>query len=320
MKAALCLVILAVVAVAVGATGSIELEQQRVFVQFMQDHIKVYESPAETFRRFRIFKENLAIIDAHNAQPDVSYLMGVGPFTDLTSAEFMDIMGFAPMEPIHHEPIEMDVPAADIDWRTKGAVTAIKNQKACGSCWAFSAVGALEGAFQIKENNLVSFSEQQLVDCSTSFGNHGCQGGLMDNAFQYYIDTKGACTEHEYPYTEVDTAACQSSCVDVEGSRIKSFVQVADETDLATALAQGPVSVAVAVNTKFQNYKSGVFDDPMCWLTQLNHGVLAVGSKGTAWILKNSWGTTWGEAGYMQIVKGKNMCGVASAASYPVLP
>jgi len=313
---AVCVLVALVVVQAVGVRES----DEATFVRFMQEHNRVYDSAAETFRRLGIFRQALETIEKHNsAIPTPSYLLGVGPFTDLTYPEFANLMGLLPMN-VTSMPTDNLVPANDIDWRTKGAVTGVQDQGACGSCWAFSAAGALEGAFQIKNNNLIKFSEQQLVDCSGGEGNQGCNGGLMDNAFEWYIKNKGAAVQHDYPYTAKDTAACRT-VASVALSAVKTYVNIkaSDETALATAVGLTPVSVAVAANEKWQNYKSGVFDDGMCWLTQLNHGVTNVGIAGNAWIIKNSWGEAWGEKGYMRLIRGKNMCGVASAASYPTV-
>jgi len=217
--------------------------------------------------------------------------------------------------------IQADVPAEDIDWRARGAVSHPKDQAACGSCWAFSAIGAMEGVHQIKTGNLLDFSEQQLVDCSGGEGNKGCQGGLMDNAFNWIIKSGGVCLEKDYPYTAKDTAACRTDCPKTANTAVSKIANVPqrDENALATALSAQPVSVAVAANENWQHYTGGVFNDQWCWLTQLNHGVLAVGIQGNAWIIKNSWGAQWGEQGFMRLEKGTNMCGVAEVCSYPVL-
>jgi cathepsin L len=214
---------------------------------------------------------------------------------------------------------------ASVDWRTKNAVTPVKDQQQCGSCWAFSATGSMEGAWAIKKTALVSLSEQQLVDCSTSQGNEGCNGGLMDYAFEYVIANKGITTEALYPYKAVDQK-CKKP-LPKAAITISSYVDVAsgDDTALETAVAMGPTSVAIeADQPAFQFYKSGIFADPSCG-TQLDHGVLAVGynSQGAKkyWIVKNSWGADWGNAGYIWMARktGAGECGINSENSYPVV-
>ena len=173
------------------------------FQQFISRFDKSYSSFVEFEKRFEIFRNNLDYIRDHNSQSH-SYTLGVTPFADLTEHEFASFNGIRKGRPVSSECASFKssgntVPAS-YDWRSHGAVTPVKDQGQCGSCWSFSATGAMEGAWAISKGTLVSLSEQQLVDCSKSYGNHGCNGGLMDDAFQYAKDN-GMCLESAYPYT-----------------------------------------------------------------------------------------------------------------------
>jgi len=236
-----------------------------------------------------------------------------------------------------HVKSSIELPAA-IDWREKGAVLPAKNQGACGSCWAFSAVCALEGAHYLATGKLVSLSEQQLVDCSKHWSkdsddnNYGCRGGLMDNAFNYWLNkTHGDDTEAAYPYHGVD-GKCKFSPSSI-GSTISGYKDVPadDEAALHDAVGTvGPVSVAIHAGPVLQFYFRGVFNGILGHCPgPLNHGVTAVG-YGTApaskfrpemdyWIIKNSWGGMWGEKGFFRMARGKNLCSVAKDASYPTV-
>jgi C1A family cysteine protease len=274
----------------------------------MRLHQKNYGSPeVERYRR-SVFAANLIKIEAHNKDASKTYALGLTVFADLTQEEFASqyLSSFAIEAQPQPEPFVNNL-TADVDWVSKGFTTPVKNQGQCGSCWAFSATGALEGLSKAK-GNLQSFSEQQLVDCSTSYGNNGCNGGLMDNAFRY-VEAKGITTESAYPYTAKD-----GSCK-VDGGAFKNskHVDITNCNGLTSAINNQVVSVAVDA-TNWSLYSSGVFGNCK---TSLNHGVLLVGVKNGAWWIKNSWGTGWGEQGFIRLNAG-NTCGLCSVASYPL--
>jgi|UniRef100_A0A6C0DJ36 C1A family cysteine protease len=219
-----------------------------------------------------------------------------------------------------------------INWVENGAVTEVKDQGQCGSCWSFSTTGALEGAFFIKNGNTEIFSEQQLVDCD-NFKNGGrdmgCNGGLMDRAFAWIEKNGGLCSEADYPYVSGETktgGTCQKTCNVVENSKIVSFVDVEPSSDIAmmTALTQQPVSIAIEADQReFQLYKSGIFTG-VCG-TKLDHGVLLVGYGTDYYLVKNSWGVSWGDGGYIKLGLGSDFnngdgqCGMLLQGSFPKL-
>jgi C1A family cysteine protease len=301
------------------------------FAEWVYANQRSYTTTEELVYRRNIYQQNVERIEVHNAQPNKTWTMAVNKFADLTAEEFgARFTGGLRKMPSrqstnHTASLRGTALPTSVDWSTKGAVTPVKNQQQCGSCWAFSTTGSTEGAWFLANHPLVSLSEQQLVDCSSSQGNQGCNGGLMDNAFQYIISNKGICSEASYPYTASD-GTCKK-CTPV--ATISSFKDVPtnSETALLTAIAQQPVSVAVeADQSSFQFYSGGVMTEA-CG-TQLDHGVLAVG-YGTQggedyYKVKNSWGADWGAQGYILLGRGAKFgaagqCGIQMQPSYPVV-
>lgn len=281
------------------------------------DYIKEYEKDF-SYEKFEIFKENIKFINYHN---DNNYNLEINKFADET-VHTNNIFSKQKTQNIIIFNNDTLVPL-EKDWRKENAVTSVKNQGNCGSCWAFSTTGSIEGIVAIKNGELFNISEQQLVDCSNNYGNNGCEGGLMDNGFKYVIDN-GLCSEKEYPYEAVD-GKCKECKSIIE---IKNYHDIeSNEKVLKRAVSQQPVSVAIQANlSSFRFYSNGVYSDPMCG-NGLDHGVLIVGYgydlmlNKEYWIVKNSWGEDWGENGYIRIERNSNkdggMCGITLQASIP---
>jgi len=293
---------------------------------------------------------NDKFIETTNAQ-NLTYVLGHNQFSGMDSIDFKEYLGYSNVKntenlrgssvdesmviQIEPEVTFGNVPSS-IDWVDLGAVTPVKDQGQCGSCWSFSTTGSLEGAYFVTYGELLSFSEQQLVDCDNwknGGRDHGCNGGLMDNAFNWIHSNGGLCSESAYPYVSGTTetaGTCTTTCSVNSKSKIQSYVDVTASSDSAmmTALSKQPVSVAIeADQASFQLYKSGVFTGS-CG-TNLDHGVLVVGygseSGSDYYKVKNSWGTSWGQDGYILLGRGSSynsgagQCGVLLEASYPLL-
>lgn len=349
---ALSVIICALTACAASAIVTyrdVALEEWNLFKQMYN---RSYNDESEDNYRFKIFLENKLKIAKHNqraASGQHSFTLKLNKYADMTHPEFVKTMnGYKPQlrqqnrimvrsyshpelvaeqASIANEPEKLLPPS--IDWRQHGYVTSVKDQGHCGSCWAFSSTGSLEGQEFRKTGNLISLSEQNLIDCSKKYGNLGCNGGLMEKAFEYIRDNRGIDTENSYPY-EAHDAKCRFKNKTI-GAVEKGYVEIpsGDEKKLMQAIAiKGPVSVAIdASHESFRFYDKGVYNEPQCGNDEesLDHGVLAVGYGtdpvgGDYWLVKNSWSETWGNSGFIKMARNKqNQCGIATSAVYPVV-
>ncbi|KAI3930068.1 hypothetical protein MKW92_009967 [Papaver armeniacum] len=312
-----------------------EKELVDLYESWLVRHGKNYNALGEKERRFEIFKDNLKFIDQHNSE-NHSYQLGLNSFADLSNEEYKEIYLGTKID----REMRLGNPKSDryavnlgdkklpehVDWREQGAVGDVKNQGSCGSCWAFSTIASVEAVNKIVTGDLISLSEQELVDCDSSY-NHGCNGGLPDYAFQFMVENGGIDTEEDYPYNAKDNE-CDVNKKNSHAVTIDGFEDVPenDEKALQKAVSNQVVSVAIEAGGRdFQLYESGVYTG-RCG-TALDHAVNAVGygtENGTDyWIVRNSWGPNWGEQGYIRMERNladtdEGKCGIAMLASYPV--
>ncbi|CAM0952904.1 unnamed protein product [Alopecurus aequalis] len=325
------------------------------FRRWKAEHKKTYATPAEERHRLRVYAHNIRYIEATNDNPGagLTYELGETAYTDLTSDEFTAMYTSPTSSPLSdlddeatiittragqvdgigggHLQVYVNESAgapASVDWRASGAVTEVKDQGQCGSCWAFSTVAVVEGIHQIKTGKLVSLSEQELVDCDTL--DEGCDGGVSYHALQWITSNGGIAARDDYPYTAKD-GTCNTTKLSHHTASISGFKRVAtkSEASLANAVAMQPVAVSIeAGGANFQHYSNGVYNGP-CG-TSLNHGVTVVGygqddgSGERYWIVKNSWGENWGDGGYLRmkkdiIDKREGICGIAIRPSFPLM-
>lgn len=324
-------------ALCAAGAAAVSLVNEVEWAGYKAKYNKSYADAAEELHRQKAYLNNKEFVERHMreyAEGKHSFTVELNHFADLTLEEFNSGLykGLLPSASVPQSPEYLHkftgkVWGAQLDWRQYGAVTPVKNQGACGSCWSFSTTGAIEGAWALAQRGLNPLSEQQLVDCSHLFLNMGCNGGNQDFAFNYLLATGGIESETTYPYTAQDGKCHSNKQNFVAKIRGHHGVLVASESHLLDALAShGPIAVSIdASKQSFQLYKGGVYNEPSCSSLMLDHAVLAVG-YGTNeygqdyWIVKNSWGTTFGEQGYINMVRNNgNQCGIATRASYPTV-
>ncbi|XP_017556717.1 procathepsin L [Pygocentrus nattereri] len=321
------------------ATTESEEESPTDWTLWKKANRVTYEEEADDMERKVIWETNRRMIDENNKKFHIgisSFTMAMNKYGDLTKHEYKRLQGAKINSKVKRKGkvasakklryYAKRLRASTVDYRLTGHVTEVKDQGYCGSCWAFSTTGAIEGQMFKHTGQLVSLSEQHLVDCSRSYGTYGCSGAWMANAYDYVV-SKGLQATNTYPYTAVDTQPClyNPNQVIAHISDYR-FIPNGNEQALADALTVvGPITVAVdADHSSFMFYSSGIYEEPNCNPNNLSHAMLLVGfgSEGGQdyWLIKNSWGTSWGEGGYMRMIRnGKNTCGIASYALYPIV-
>ena len=307
----------------INSISSLEDNSFDSYVRYVKQYDKQY-NPSELYHRYSIFKSNINTINNHNSK-HLSYTLGLNNFTDWDKDEFRHTYLNNISRPIKHnynmyKYKNLTIPDS-IDWRANGYVTDVKDQGQCGSCWAFSAVGAMEGQHANVTKSLVSLSEQNLVDCSTT--NFGCNGGWPDKAMDYVMKN-GIDTETSYPYTATGgSCSFNKSNVGATINNVTLLPQGNMSSLYETLATIGPMSVAIDAEYDFQLYSSGIYNSTNCDPNSLDHAVLAVGYgvtlNGNKYIMvKNSWGVSWGMNGYIYMSADiDNLCGIAEHVSYP---
>uniref|UniRef100_UPI0037E7795A cathepsin S, ortholog 1 n=1 Tax=Semicossyphus pulcher TaxID=241346 RepID=UPI0037E7795A len=307
----------------------------KVWEEWKIKHRKVYDNQAEIVFRRAVWEKNMLSVLRHNQEASAgkhSFTMGLNHLADMTAEEINEkLNGLRVEEPGNFRNVTLkeasvvSIPQS-VDWRKSGLVSPVQNQGMCGSCWAFSSLGALEGQMKKRTGSMVPLSPQNLVDCSTTDGNHGCRGGFISKAFGYVIRNRGIDSESFYPY-EHKNGKCRYSVTGKAGycSDFHILPRGDEKTLQAVVASVGPVAVAVnAMLKSFHFYRGGLYNVPNCNPRFINHAVLVVG-YGTDggqdfWLVKNSWGTAWGEGGFIRIARNKNnLCGIASFAIYPTM-
>ena len=301
----------------------VQAHEQKAFLGWMRETGNMFTGE-EYQTRFGIWMTNKRLVQEHNAA-NLGFTVALNKLAHLTPAEYRSLLGFRMNKAERKAAIKSSIKAPEsIDYRQSGVVNGVKDQGSCGSCWAFSAVQAQESCYAIKYGKLQSLSEQNLVDCVTEC--EGCNGGLMTLAYDYVVSQQNGLwnTETDYPYKGVD-GTCNFDA-SKGTSKTTGYIEIVEgsEEDLADKIAtMGPAAIAIdASNWSFQLYSSGIYDESSCSPYDLDHGVGCVGygveDSKAYWIVRNSWGTSWGEKGYIRMVKDKkNQCGVATSAVIP---